>query len=234
MLILGIINLYFTLEITPQSNDECLWVTKRIDKDKVGIFFDLVKENGVTWEAGIRNGDRLIAINGVEIRNSGTAQFLLNQIAAGDSAYYLYESEGEEFESYVEIKKLVSFGSLAIVLSAIIWLLVGFITIKSKPDGELQLLFYKIGVYFSLFACSSLLANNFNSNPLYEYPALIFIIILIWIFAASYLPFYIIRFFWMFPKKLQLLDKIFIQNILHFISHLILLIFIYLLCFQYP
>jgi sigma-B regulation protein RsbU (phosphoserine phosphatase) len=216
MLILGIINLYFTLEITPQSNDECLWVTKRIDKDKVGIFFDLVKENGVTWEAGIRNGDRLIAINGVEIRNSGTAQFLLNQIAAGDSAYYLYESEGEEFESYVEIKKLVSFGSLAIVLSAIIWLLVGFITIKSKPDGELQLLFYKIGVYFSLFACSSLLANNFNSNPLYEYPALIFIIILIWIFAASYLPFYIIRFFWMFPKKLQLLDKIFIQNILHY------------------
>jgi sigma-B regulation protein RsbU (phosphoserine phosphatase) len=216
MLILGIINLYFTLEITQQSNDECLWVTKRIDKDKVGIFFDLVKENGVTWEAGIRNGDRLIAINGVEIRNSGTAQFLLNQIAAGDSAYYLYESEGEEFESYVEIKKLVSFGSLAIVLSAIIWLLVGFITIKSKPDGELQLLFYKIGVYFSLFACSSLLANNFNSNPLYEYPALIFIIILIWIFAASYLPFYIIRFFWMFPKKLQLLDKIFIQNILHY------------------
>ncbi len=216
MLILGIINLYFTLEITPQSNDECLWVTKRIDKDKVGIFFDLVKENGVTWEAGIRNGDRLIAINGVEIRNTGTAQYLLNQIAAGDSAYYLYESEGEQFESYVEIKKLVSFGSLAIVLSAIIWLLVGFITIKSKPDGELQLLFYKIGVYFSLFACSSLLSNNFNSNPLYEYPALIFIIILIWIFAASYLPFYIIRFFWMFPKKLPLLDKKLIQHILHY------------------
>jgi len=216
MLILGIINLYFTLEITPQSNDECLWVTKRIDKDKVGIFFDLVKENGVTWEAGIRNGDRLIAINGVEIRNTGTAQYLLNQIAAGDSAYYLYESEGEQFESYVEIKKLVSFGSLAIVLSAIIWLLVGFITIKSKPDGKLQLLFYKIGVYFSLFACSSLLSNNFNSNPLYEYPALIFIIILIWIFAASYLPFYIIRFFWMFPKKLPLLDKKLIQHILHY------------------
>lgn len=221
MLILGIINLYFTLEITPQSNDECLWVTKRIDKDRVGVFFDLVKKNGVTWDAGIRNGDRLIAINGVEIRNTGTAQFLLNQIAAGDSAYYLYESEGKEFESYVEIKKLVNFGSLAIVLTAIIWLLVGFITIKSKPDGKLQLLFYKIGVYFSLFACSSLLANNFNSNPLYEYPLLIFIIMVIWIFAASYLPFYLIRFFWMFPKNLPILKKKFVQKFLHYTPRVI-------------
>lgn len=232
MLILGIINLYFTLEITPQSNDECLWVTNRIDKDRVGIFFDLVKENGVTWEAGIRNGDRLIAINGVEIRNTGTAQFLLNQIAAGDSAYYLYESEGEEFESYVEIKKLVSFGSLSMILAAMIWLLVGFITIKSKPEGKLQLLFYKIGVYFSLFACSSLLANNFNSNPLYEYPFLIFLIGLLWVFAASYLPFDIIRFFWMFPKNLPVLEKKFVQKFLHYAPRVIFYLAVIVLVLQ--
>lgn len=221
MVILGIINFYFTVEITPQSNDECLWITRRIDKDRTGIFFNLVKEDGVTWKAGIRDGDQLLAINGVEIRNTGTAQYLLNQIAAGDSAYYLYESEGDEFESYVEIKKLVNFGSLAIVLASILWLLVAFIAIKSKPDGKLQILFYKIGVFFTLFASQSLLINNFNSNPLYEYTWFIFLISLLWVFAASYLPFYIIRFFWMFPKPLPILNKNYIQKILHYLPRII-------------
>lgn len=221
MVILGIINFYFTVEITPQSNDECLWVEKRIDKDRAGIFFELVKEKGVTWQAGIRNGDRLIAINGVEIRNTGTAQYLLNQIAAGDSAYYVYESGGEEFEGYVEIKKLVNFGLLAIVLSSIIWLLVGFIAIKSKPDGKLQMLFYKIGIFFTLYASSTLLTNNFNSNPLYEFQWLIVIISVLSIFAASYLPFYIIRFFWMFPKPLPILDNKYIQKFLHYTPRII-------------
>jgi len=216
VVILGIINLYFTVEITPQSNDECLWVTRRIDKDRTGIFFDFVKEDGVTWEAGIRNGDQLIAINGVEIRNVGTAQYLLNQIAAGDSAYYMYKSEGEEYESYVEIKKLVGFRNLALVLTSFIWLLVGFITIKSKPDGQLQALFYKIGIFFSLFASVSLLANNFNSNPLFEYRWVIFLIGFLWVYAATYLPFYVIRFFWMFPKPLPILKKNFVQKFLHY------------------
>lgn len=221
MVIVGIINFYFAVEITPQSNDECLWVTRRIDKDRVGIFFNLVKEDGVTWEAGIRDGDQLLAINGVEIRNVGTAQFLLNQIAAGDSAYYLYQSDGSEFESYVEIKKLVNFRTLAMVLASLLWLIVAFIAIKSKPDGKLQLLFYKIGIFFSLFATQSLLINNFNSNPLYEYTWFIFLLSLIWIFAASYLPFYIIRFFWMFPKPLPVLNKKFVQKILHYAPRII-------------
>lgn len=204
------------MEITPQSNDECLWVDKRIDKDNVGIFFDIVKKEGVTWEAGIRNGDRLVAINGVEIRNVGTAQYLLNQIAAGDSAYYVYESEGKEYEGYVEIKKLVNFGSMAIILSSLIWLLVSFVAIKSKPDGKLQILFYKIGVYFSLFAAGSLLNNNFNSNPLFEFQWLVLLVSFLFIFASSFLPFYIIRFFWMFPRQFSLIEKNFIKNILHY------------------
>lgn len=221
LLILGIFNLYFTLEIIPQSNDECLWIQKRIDKDNVGIFFELVKKEGVTWEAGIRDGDRLLAINGVEIKNTGSAQYLLNQIAAGDSAYYLYERDGIEYEEYVQIKKLVNFGSLSYILTSIIWLIVGFIAIQSNPEGKLQSLFYKIGIFLTFFATSSLLSDNFNSNPLYEYGWLISIIVIVWIFAASFLPFYIISFFWMFPKPLPILNKDFVRKSLYWLPRII-------------
>ncbi len=220
-MILGIFNLYFTLEIIPQSNDECLWIQKRIDKDNVGIFFELVKKEGVTWEAGIRDGDRLLAINGVEIKNTGSAQYLLNQIAAGDSAYYLYERDGIEYEEYVQIKKLVNFGSLSYILTSIIWLIVGFIAIQSNPQGKLQSLFYKIGIFLTFFATSSLLSDNFNSNPLYEYGWLISIIVIVWIFAASFLPFYIISFFWMFPKPLPILNKDFVRKSLYWLPKII-------------
>lgn len=221
MLILGIFNLYFTLEIIPQSNDECLWIQKRIDKDNVGVFFDLVKKDGVTWEAGIRDGDRLLAINGVEIKNTGSAQYLLNQIAAGDSAYYHYERDGTEYEEYVQIKKLINFGSLSYILTSIIWLIVGFIAIQSNPEGKLQSLFYKIGIFLTFFATSSLLNDNFNSNPLYEYDWLITVISIVMIYAASFLPFYIISFFWMFPKPLPILNKNFVKKSLYWLPRII-------------
>lgn len=213
-MILGIFNFYFTIEITPQSNDECLWIPRQIDKETNGIFFDFVKVDGVTWEAGIRNGDRLLAINGVEIRNTGTAQFLLNQIAAGDSAYYLYERNGTEYEGYVEIKKLLNFGGVAIILSSLIWLIVGFITIKSKPDGQLQTVFYKVGIYFTIYAAGTLLNNNFNSNPIFEFNFLVILIGILFLFAASYLPFNVIKFFWIFPKQLPFAEKRFIKKFL--------------------
>ena len=204
---MGIINFYFLFEITPQSNDECLWITKQASKDTVGVYFDLVKEGGVAWEAGIRDGDRLLAINGVEIRNTLTAQFLLNQVAEGDSAYYLYSSEGKQYESYVEIKKLVNFGATAFALTAMLWLIVGFIVIKSKPEGKLQILFFKIGIYFVVFSIFGLTNNNFNSNPLFDYDWLVPLLLLLQLYAASFLPFFIIRFFWLFPKPLPILEK---------------------------
>ncbi len=206
MIILGIFNLYFLLEITPQSNDECLWVNNRVSKDKVGIFFDLVKEGGVTWEAGIRDGDQLIAINGVEIRNQLTAQYLLNQVAGGDSAYYVYRSEGKEYESYVEVKKLVNFTGLAVAIASMLWLIVGFIVIKSKPEGKLQLLFFKIGIYFVLFSTFGLINNNFNSNPIYDYYWVVLFFVAVQLYASCYLPFFIVRFFWLFPKPLPILN----------------------------
>ena len=58
LVIVGLANFFMVYVVHVTANDECLWLDK-----KEGIFFDKVKVNGVTWAAGIRNGDQLISIN---------------------------------------------------------------------------------------------------------------------------------------------------------------------------
>ncbi len=63
LIAVALLNIYYVLEVRVTSNDECLWKPKKINKDSIAIFFDLVKVEGVTWNAGIRNGDQLLSIN---------------------------------------------------------------------------------------------------------------------------------------------------------------------------
>lgn len=223
LLVISIINLYFILEITPQSNDECLWLSKKAGPDSTVVIFDQVKVNGVTWQAGIRDGDRLVAVNGVEIRNPASAQYILNQVASGDTAFYVYERNNELIETSVEIKKLVNFGNLALTLLALIWLIVGFVVIKAKPEGYTQLLFFRIGALLALFSSVSLLNDNFGTNPIFESTPIVFTVLFVWSFAGAFLPFVIIHFFLLFPKKYKLLNKKYIIRILYYTPTLIYL-----------
>src|SRR5664280_1497988 len=83
ILIIGITNIIFIFAIRVTSNDECLWVPK-----KNGIFFDKVKVNGVTWQAGIRDGDQLISISKEKITDVFVAQSILNKVKGGEYAEY--------------------------------------------------------------------------------------------------------------------------------------------------
>ena len=58
ILIIAVINIYFNLYINVTSNDECLWELKNVTPDSTEVVFNLVKVNGVAWNAGIRDGDR--------------------------------------------------------------------------------------------------------------------------------------------------------------------------------
>ncbi len=58
----AVLNIYYSLEVRVTSNDECIWAPKKISQDSVAHFFELVKVDGVTWKAGIRDGDQLIEI----------------------------------------------------------------------------------------------------------------------------------------------------------------------------
>ena len=43
LIALAIVNIYFAIFVRVTSNDECLWIPKKVSKDSTAIFFDVVK-----------------------------------------------------------------------------------------------------------------------------------------------------------------------------------------------
>jgi len=203
VLFTGLTTLYYVIELTPLSNDECIW--RPVKKDGVRVLrFDNVKVGGVTWNAGIRNGDYLLAINDVPVKNDQAAQMLLNRLKAGSYATYTIKRANVTCNVNIYIKKLIGFGDLAFTLLSFIWFIIGFIVIMAKPQGEVQRLFYKVGASFVLAKAASIIQYqvtynyNANYNLLYQAFGLIFLA------AACLMPFYFLKFFLVFPRKLKI------------------------------
>ena len=215
--VVGLINFYFTFNITAQSNDECLWIDKypitqkMIPEkwpDSLAIVFDKVKVGGVAWNAGIRNGDQLVSIDGIKAKNTLVMTHVLDRVKSGDYATYVVQRGSQQFETRVQIKKLIDFSGLAFTLLSFIWLVVGYIILMAKPDGKNQNAFYRIGVMAVLYSTIALLYRRAQvpSNPLNDNIALIYIINFIMIFGAAFFPFVYTHFFLRFPKKYKILS----------------------------
>lgn len=214
--IISLINFYFLFVIAPISNDECLWVHKKLPNGKVEVVFSLVKFKGVTWDAGIRDGDKLLSINGINAKNTKQAQSALNQVASGDSAVYKVSRNGKIFKTKVRIKKLYNFQGIGYNLLGFIWLIVGFIVVMAKKDGHTQQLFYRIGALFILVALSSFSSTiRYLQHPSYTIAWLITIGDILWLFGACYLPFALVHFFWIFPKRSKIIDKKYTIKVLY-------------------
>ncbi|MCX6151447.1 MAG: SpoIIE family protein phosphatase [Ignavibacteriales bacterium] len=200
-------NLYFVFVVTVVSNDECLWIPKKMAKDSITIFFNSVKVNGVTWNAGVRNGDILLKIDNVKLPNALVAQVTLNKHKEGEYANYTIKKNGKIIETKVYIKKLINFGNLGIGLLGFIWLVVGFIVVMAKPDGKVQRLFYRIGCGFVLYMSIVLITNPWGDNPIVRYLPIVLTVDIIWSMAGFALPFMIVYFFWSFPKPFKIVEK---------------------------
>lgn len=207
LFIASLVNFYFQFEVSPRSNDECIWDPQKVGKDSVAFVFEQVKVGGVTWEAGIREGDHLIAIGGEKINDLIQASIIFDKYEEGEYADYTVSRNGEIFETEVRVKKLINFYVLGISLLAFFWLIVGFIVVLAKPQGLVQVLFFRIGASFTLVALSHLIGFQTPPNPLMEYSWLVKTIALFLIFGASFLPFLIIHFFIVFPIRYKLADK---------------------------
>ncbi len=219
ILIIAVINIYFTLYINVTSNDECLWVPKQISEDRIEVYFDFVKVNGVTWNAGIRDGDRLVAINGKKIKNQLEAQVILNKVNEGEYANYTIEKDGRIYETKVYIKKLVEISRFSHALFGFFWMIIGFIVLIAKPDGFTQKLFYAIGVGF-VFSSSVVLLNSHDffqrTNDVFS-----FIVSYFSILSSCFVPFLLIYFFWTFPRAFNFLNKKLVKPIIFIIPSLL-------------
>ena len=207
LILMAIAELYFVVAVRVQSNDECWWQPKQITKDSSAIFFDMVKVGGVTWDAGIRNGDQLLEINNKPLPNTFAAQFILDKVKAGDYANYTIIKDGKIVHTKVYIKKLIQIGSIANVILALMQMLIGFIVLIAKPSGKAQQLFYGIGV--SLVLGTSIFFLSITSIPevIRQSPISFVLIALFWSFGVAISPFLFLAFFWIFPKPFKLIEK---------------------------
>jgi serine phosphatase RsbU (regulator of sigma subunit) len=201
----GLMGLYYVTAVTPMSNDECIWKPVNAAGKPV-LMFERVKPGGVTWNAGIRNGDFLIAINDKPVTIDKEAQIILNKLKAGSYATYTIKRENVTCNVSIYIKKLIDFGDLGFALLSFIWFIIGFIVITAKPDGDVQRLFYKTGASFILARSVAILSYQvtYNFNPQYLVFYKIFGMMTFGI--ACFMPFYFLKFFMVFPRKIKIVN----------------------------
>ncbi|MCU0342283.1 MAG: SpoIIE family protein phosphatase [Ignavibacterium sp.] len=207
---IAVLSIYFSLEVRLQSNDECLWLPKKESKDSTIIIFDKVKVDGVSWNAGIRDGDQLLQINSIPLKSTLQAQEILNKYDSGELADYVVKKKsGEILKTKVYVKKLVQFGSLASAISGLIFLLIGFIVYSAKPDGLAQRLFYALGVFAVLSAAVVLfpLDDLFFMKFIAEQPKTALITGSIVIISQVFVQFIVLYFVWSFPVQFKFASK---------------------------
>ena len=209
------LNFLYLFDITAQSNDECLWRDSDFFSEKNIIRFDLVKVDGVTWSAGIRNGDRLISINGKPVINTLVASKTLDVVPSGDYAVYVVERNGKQFTTNVYIKKLVSFNNLAFTLLSSFWLVVGFFVLMAKPEGKIQRLFFSVAAFSVLFSMNSLLTRGQQvDNPILRNLFLLRTVDILILAGGVFWAFSMVRFFSVFPVESNFEKKKWIRKTL--------------------
>ncbi|MCF8261423.1 MAG: SpoIIE family protein phosphatase [Melioribacteraceae bacterium] len=230
----GLVNFYFLFEINPSPNDECIWFPISVNSDSTVYEFRDVKFEGAAWNAGIRDGDHLIKINGIQTTDPFTANNSMLTRSEGNVATYLVSRDGNRFETKVEFKRLINFNALAVNLVSIFWLMMGYVVIVSKPEGKSQRLFYKIGVSGMLFSLICVQVINGSANPIYFYPVITVLIDLLQAVGMVWTPFLIINFFLHFPREVGIIHKKIFKKIFFFTPiALYVLLLIYKVLFLY-
>ncbi|MCH8325667.1 MAG: hypothetical protein IIB83_03760 [Bacteroidetes bacterium] len=208
ILFIAAINIYYVVEVNVTSNDECYWVPKKVNADSSAILFKFVKENGVTWNAGIRNDDQLLGIDNIPTKTIWQAQFILNKFKEGELADYTVLHNGKILKTKVYVKKLLQFGDLALNLFGLFWFIIGYLVLSSKPDGLIQKLFFAIGVA-TVLAGMQVILKSFTFLEALGQTQTVFIPIVsfFWALGFSSLPALIIYFFWIFPKPYKFVEN---------------------------
>jgi sigma-B regulation protein RsbU (phosphoserine phosphatase) len=213
---ISLLSIYYVVEVRVTSNDECLWIPKKVTRDSTAIYFDVVKYEGVTWNAGIRNGDQLLKINGQVLISTLHAQQILNEIPGGEYAEYLFKNaDGEIITTQVYVKKLIQFRNLANTLSSLFWLLLGFIVLTAKPGGKIHRIFYAIGVLAVLSVVYVFYPMDYKIYDYVSQNAVVaYLISFSWAIGLSFIGPAVLYFFWNFPKPFKFVEKRWVKRIL--------------------
>ena len=183
-----------------KGTDECAWRPR--EEGQPGLLITDIVEGGVADQAGLHNGDILLAINGMDFQIANAAQKLIDALQPGEPASYLIERNGAQFAVSVAIRKQVNVASLSLFLLGLGFLIVGYVVVMTKPQGLTQQLFGQYGILSMLF-----FALLFRSDPSKN---------LLWLgtllriasgIAFTLGPPIFLRFFFFFPVKKKIFDR---------------------------
>jgi len=143
------------------TTDDCLWLDKK-GKDSTDSFLVITEiiKDGVADQAGLKDGDLLIGINGIQLDRSFNAMNILNKYSNEYITYTIIRS-GIKMDVQIWVYKFISYSFLIFWVIGIVFLIVGTIVGYSKPKESTSKLFF----FFSCAASIGLIMYS-GSSPL--------------------------------------------------------------------
>ena len=191
------------------GNDQCRWVAKGESR----LLITDIVNGGVTQQAGIKDGDILIKIDGQNFAKDLDAQAMINA-KVGSYVTYTLERNGVQFDARVLILNLINLPFLAQFLFGLGFLLVGYVVVMAKPQGSIQRMFARFSILAMLFFGLSVLNQNPQTDPRWR-------LILLgssFLAASIFGPPLFVRFFLFFPVKRKGQKSITLVVLLYLIS----------------
>jgi phosphoserine phosphatase RsbU/P len=175
------------------SNDQCGWLVR--EKSLPGVVITQIVPGGVADRAGLKEGDILLAINGRQFTKTESAMQIINGIKRNDYAEYTIERNGVKFTTLVQVLKVFDTRYLVNFLLGFGFLVVGHIVVISRPQGLVQRMFGRYGIFAMLFL--GLSQTNFSAMSSWVYGLYAVAVAVGWIFSLPLM----ILFFLNFPVK---------------------------------
>ncbi|HLE33794.1 MAG TPA: SpoIIE family protein phosphatase [Bacteroidota bacterium] len=217
VLLISTLNMADVLVFKAISNDQCGWLAR--PGGEPGAIITQVVPGGVTDRAGVKDGDILLKIDGKVFQTPQQAMGIINPKKGGDIATYTLLRDGIEFETQVEVLKLINVLYIAYCILGLSFLGVGYVVVLTRPQGRVQRHFaYYTLVTMLLFSLSSLNVSP-ATDPAWKFYTLVVSFVLARLFAV---PLFLM-FFLGFPVRYPLLNKIWFKVALYVLSVLLVL-----------
>jgi len=129
------------------SDDQCTW---RLSLEQRKVLIEEILPFGVAEDAGLLEGDELVAINGRPVQATparlGEAQTLINALPADRVVIYTVRRNGRELYLPIRLIKPLNSTHLIVLFSALVAWSIGLLVAISSPRKKVARHFYYLGL----------------------------------------------------------------------------------------
>jgi len=218
-LLLSLISFYNNMIARKMTTDDCLWepVGNNMSKDSA-LFITQIIPGGVADEAGLRDQDVLIAINGERFRGTSEAMLLLNKYSNEIITYTIIRNNVvynvniwvyKYFNILYLISWLLGFGFLSVGL------MVGY----SNPKEITSKLLFFLGCAASVGLISNSSPLGYQIISINSVPAKIFFLVITFAFTSCFIVLapILLHFLLTFPHKYEFKRRKLILRIIYYV-----------------